>query len=97
LEVKVNTSPKDQVISLEDGNDILVHAGTTGIFSNVPGSPIRYIQVDFKERCFYIDFDPVDNEKRRNLFGEVATMKTNVTLFTKAIEESTGIFFDYIS
>ena len=91
-EIKVNTSPNDKIIKLENGKTVLVLAGTTGIYENSPGPSKRYVQREFKTECFYIDSDPFQNKERENLYGEPTIMKSNVTLFIKSIEKYIDTF-----
>jgi hypothetical protein len=75
LEIKVNTSTKTQTFALENGHKVSVPAGSTGLFEDK-----RYIEFDYKTRCFYVDSDPIDNEERNNMSPDKKGMKKNVKL-----------------
>lgn len=87
FEIVVNPSSEEQVIKLENGEEVLLLPGLTGIFENSRDSSKRYIESDYKTRCFYMDFDPNDNEERNNLCGDKTIMKTNVALFRETLDK----------
>jgi hypothetical protein len=87
VEIRVNTSTETKVFQLMNGKEVLVPAGTTGLFQSSSDPLKRFIESDYKTRCFYMDYDPNDNEERNNLFGDKTIMKKNIELFKGEIEK----------
>lgn len=87
VEIAVNPFNETRTITLVTGEKVSVPASVTGLFQATSGPTKTMVESDYKTRCFYIDYDPIDNEEKNCLFGDKTTMKMNVELFRAEIEK----------